>query len=131
MGNVGVDGIAFRNVSTSACRLRGYPSIQLLDSSGKRIRTHLNKGTSYTVQSTPETFVTLLSNGEALFDLGYTDSTGYGNEKCPTAFQVAITPPGTVKAINVAWEMTVYGGDIPHLRCGEITVSPVYAPPAH
>lgn len=129
MGNVGDDGIAFKNVSTSACRLKGFPNIQLLDVAGNPIVTHLNKGTSYTVQATPEKLVTLLPNDEALFDLGYTDATGYGTEKCPTAFQEAITPPGSTKSIIVAWEMTVFGGDIPHLRCGEITVSPVYASP--
>ncbi len=129
MGNVGDDGIAFKNVSTSACRLKGFPSIQLLDESGNPIVTHLNKGASYTVQATSEKIVTLLPGDEALFDLGYTDATGYGIEKCPTAFQEAITPPGSTKSIIVAWEMTVFGGDIPHLRCGEITVSPVYASP--
>ncbi len=129
MGNVSDNGIAFKNVSTSACRLKGFPNIQLLGALGNPIVTHLNKGTSYTVQATPEKLVTLLPNDEALFDLGYTDATGYGTEKCPTAFREAITPPGSTRSIIVAWEITVFGGGIPNLRCGEITVSPVYASP--
>lgn len=131
MGSVGVDGIAFKNVSKTSCTLRGYPDLQMLDAAAKPITTHLHKGTSYTVQTTPEDMVTLLPGGEALFDLGYSSSTGYGTLKCPTATQEEITPPGSDQPIIVNWQMDPYGGSIPKLHCGEVTVSSVYAPPAH
>lgn len=131
LGNIGVDGIAFKNVSETACQLYGYPNLQMLDAAGNRITTHLNKGTSYTVQAMPEELITLLPGGEAMFDLGYSDSTGYGNLKCPTSVQQEIMPPGSDKPIIVKWNMDPYGGSIPKLHCGEVTVSPVYAPPGH
>lgn len=132
MGNVGVDGIAFKNISTTICRLAGYPNLQMLDTAGNPIATYLNLGTSYTVQSRPLEPVTLLPNGEAMFDLGYTSSTGYGTAYCPTSAQVLVTPPNSNHPISTLWKMQPYGGNsIAELRCGEITVSPVYAPPAH
>jgi hypothetical protein len=131
MGHIGDDGISFKNVSTTSCTMKGYPNLQMLDAAGNRITTHLNKGTSYTVQAMPEELITLLPGGEAMFDLGYSDSTGYENLKCPTSVQQEITPPGSYKPIIVNWSMDPYGGSVPNLHCGEVTVSPVYAPPAH
>lgn len=132
MGSIGIVGIVFKNNSTITCTLKGYPELQMLDSAGKPVTTHLYKGTSVSVQFTPEELVTLLPNGEAMFDLGYSSSTGYGGASCPTSAQVEVTAPNSDKPIIVPWKLQPYGGPtIAKLRCGEITVSPVYAPPSH
>ena len=132
MGSIGIVGIAFKNTSAVACTLKGYPELQMLDSSGKHVPTYVHKGSSVSVQLTPENLVTLLPNGEALFDLGYSSATGYGGATCPTSTSVAVTPPDASQPITVSWQLQPFGGPtIAKLRCGEITVSPVYAPPSH
>lgn len=132
MGSVGVVGVVFKNNSEVTCTLMGYPDLQMLDAAGNPVITHVHKGTSVTVQFTPEDLVTLLPGGEAMFDLGYSSATGYGSAYCPTSARVLITPPNTNQPIVVPWKLQPYGGStIAKLRCGEITVSPVYAPPAH
>lgn len=129
MGHFGIDSSAFKNISNTTCTLKGFPNFKMVDDAGKHITTHVIDGTSYTVQSQPEDVVTLLPGNEAMFDLGYDNSTGYGNVICPTSAQVEITPPGSSQPIVMPWKFQPYGGgSIPKLRCGEITVSPVYWP---
>ena len=129
MGHFGIDSSAFRNISTTSCTLKGYPNLQMFDDAGKPIPTYVIDGTSYTVQAQPEDVVILLPGKQAMFDLGYDNSTGYGNAICPTSSRVEITPPGSSEPIIVSWKFQPYGGGtIPKLRCGEITVSPVYEP---
>ena len=130
MGHVGITGAGFKNISTITCTLKGYPVLQMFDAAGHPIPTHVIRGTSYTVQSIPEKAVILAPGTEAMFDLGYSNGTGYGTASCPTSAQVEITPPSAGWSIKVSWQIQPYGGDsIPQLRCGEITVSPVYAAP--
>lgn len=127
MGNYGIDSSGFKNISTSTCTLKGYPNLQMLDAVGKHIATHVKDGTSYTVQAQPVDVVVIPPGGQAKFDLGFTDSTGYGNAICPTSAQLEITPPGSNQPITVPWKLQPYGGPtIAKLRCGEITISPVY-----
>ena len=126
LGHIGVV-VHFTNRSRSTCELHGYPGMQMLDAAGKPIPTSVQRGIAYTVPKVPERAVKLTPGGEASFDLGYSDSTGYGDEKCPTSTRVEITPPNDFKPLTIAWRIEPYGGDIPHLKCGEITVSPVFA----
>ena len=129
MGHFGIDSSFFKNISNSTCTLKGYPNFQMLDSAGKHIATQVIDGTSYTVQAQKEDVVILDPGNQAQFDLGYDNSTGYGNAICPTSRQVEITPPGSSQPILVPWKFQPYGGGtIPNLHCGEITVSPVYWP---
>lgn len=129
MGHFGIDSSAFKNISNTTCTLKGYPNFQMLGDAGKHIATHVIDGTSYTVQVQPEDVVILDPGNQANFDLGFDNSTGYGNAICPTSAQVEITPPGSIQPIVVPWKFQPYGGGtIPKLRCGEITVSPVYWP---
>jgi len=129
MGHFGMDSSAFKNTSNITCTLKGYPNFQMLDKTGKHIATHVIDGTSYTVQPQPVDVIILDPGNQAMFDLGYDNSTGYGNAICPTSAQVEITPPGSSMPITVPWLFQPYGSSsIPKLRCGEITVSPVYWP---
>jgi hypothetical protein len=127
LGHIG-QLVSFENASATTCTLYGYPGLQMLDAAGRPIRTQVLRGIAYTVPSVPERPVSLPPGHEASFDLGYDDATGYGNESCPTSARVEVTPPNAYAPITVAWRMQPYGGGtIQHLRCGQITVSPVFA----
>lgn len=127
MGSVGVTGMGFKNMSTTACSLQGFPKLQMRDATGHVIPTHVLHGTSSTVQARPTKVVVLKRGKVAKFDLGFSASTGYGSAICPTSTQVEITPPNLDQSITLRWQIQPYGGSsIQKLRCGEITVSPVY-----
>jgi hypothetical protein len=99
----------------------------MLDAAGRPIPTYVQRGIAYTVPKVAERVVKLSPGAVASFDLGYDDSTGFGDEKCPTSTRVEITAPNDYRPLEIAWKIQPYGGDIPHLKCGEITVSPVFA----
>ena len=121
--------VSLRNTSRTTCTLSGYPGLQMLNAAGHPIRTQVLHGIAYTVPSVRERVVTLAPGGAASFDLGYDDGTGYGNERCPTSSRVEITPPSADTPITISWRIQPFGGgSIAHLRCGQITVSPVFAP---
>ena len=42
-------GAGFRNISKTLCNLKGYPSLQMFDTSGHRISTHIIQGPSGSV----------------------------------------------------------------------------------
>jgi hypothetical protein len=117
----------FENVSHTACTLYGYPGMQLLGAAGEPLATEVHRGASSTVPARAVRAVDLLPGKQASFDLGYADATGYGNEHCPTSTRVEVTPPNDYGHLTIAWKLQPYGGDIPHLECGEIAVSPVFA----
>jgi hypothetical protein len=130
MGHVGIAASAFQNISTTTCTLQGYPKLQMIDAAGSAVPTHVINGTSYTVVSRPDDVVVLSPGAQAMFDIGYSSQTGYGNAVCPTSAQVQITPPGSDQTISVPWILQPYGGPtIARLRCGEVTISPVFASP--
>jgi hypothetical protein len=127
LGHIG-ELVSFENVSTTTCTLHGYPGLQMLAAGGKPIRTQVLRGVAYTVPAVAQRLVSLRPGHEASFDLGYDDATGYGNERCPTSARVEVTPPNAYEPITVVWRIQPYGGGtVQHLRCGQITVSPVFA----
>ncbi|HUB76430.1 MAG TPA: DUF4232 domain-containing protein [Solirubrobacteraceae bacterium] len=130
-GSIGVV-VHFHDRSGSACTLEGYPGMQMLNAAGGKLATEVHRGASVTVPSIPVRQVTLDANGgEASFDMGYADATGFGNEHCPTSSRVEITAPNDYRTLTISWAIQPYGGDIPHLRCGQINVSPVFAGASH
>lgn len=118
--------VTLRNTSGTACSLTGYPGLQMLDASGHPIATSVVRGTSTTVSAVPVRPVVLAAGASASFEVGYQDSTGYGNASCPTSSSVEVTPPNAYHYVVVSWKMTPYGGTAQHLACGQVTVSPVY-----
>ena len=125
LGSIG-QTVHFENVSHARCTLEGYPALRMLSAAGRPLATAEHRGSSVAVPSIAPRLVTLAPGAKASFDIGYSDATGYANERCPTSARVAIIPPHDTKQITIAWRLQPYGGDIPHLRCGEIAVSPVY-----
>jgi hypothetical protein len=125
-GNVGTR-IGVTNTSPTPCFLYGYPGMQMLDSVGDPIPTDVVDGTSSTVLREPVKVVVLRTRSSAQFDIGYSDSTGYGTAICPESSSVAIVAPGTLQGIILPLRIAPYGGStIASLHCGQITVSPIY-----
>lgn len=97
-------------------------------SSGHDIPTHVKGSRATTVSSSvPTRLVPLRPGGAASFEAGWADATGFGQKRCPSAATVEVRPPGARSAIEVKWPLAPFGGSIPHLECGRIAVSPVYA----
>ena len=126
LGHEGVS-VYLRNRSNSPCLLDGYPSLQMLAASGSPISTQTKTGPSYTIAPMKPERVLLLPRRWATFFIGVTDATGYGTDTCPTSTRVAIAAPGDATAITIAMHLSAYGGDVDHVRCGEVFVSPVIA----
>ena len=128
LGHIGVE-VRFVNISARACTLYGYPGLQMLDGRNRALATRVHRGVAYTVPTTAERVVILRPRASAAFDAGWDDATGYGLKKCPTSTRVLVTPPNAYRSISVSWRIQPYGGGtIQHLRCGQITVSPVFGP---
>ena len=53
MGHVG-QLVRFKNISAKTCALKGYPSVQMFDATGRPIPTEVTDGPAYTVPSLPE-----------------------------------------------------------------------------
>ena len=131
LGHIGVE-VRFVNLSGGACSLYGYPGLQMLDGRNHALPTRVHRGVAYTVPKTAERVVIVRPRASAAFDAGWDDATGYGLKKCPTSSRVLVTPPDAYRSISVRWRIQPYGGGtIQHLRCGQITVSPVFAPTSH
>ena len=124
-GSLGMTYV-FTNTSTTTCTLGGFPVLQLLGASGQPLTT-----TTIHASQTPTT-VTLPPAGQAWFDIEFPTQTGFGNLQCPVSSALAVTPPDNTTALRISGsggQIGAYGGDIPHLMCGNITTSPVLPEP--
>ncbi len=124
-GSLGITYL-FTNISTTTCTLGGFPGLQLLNASSQPLTT-----TTIRSSETPTT-VTLQPAGQAWFDIEFPTQTGFGTLTCPTSFALAVIPPNNTMALRITGsggQISPYGGDIPHLMCGNITTSPVLPQP--
>jgi uncharacterized protein DUF4232 len=109
MGGHNLIDYAFKNDSSSACTLMGYPRFELLDRSGK-VRRH---GRAVDSQRLPgdETndapqSVTLGPGKEAAFRVYYNNGgAGYLGRPCPLSRGVRITAPGTRRSFELREEI--------------------------
>ena len=111
---------ALRNSSTTACPMDGYPSAQLLGSSGTELPTHVVSGGSYQFTDFNPAPVQLAPGATAYFNLAYSDVPTATETTCPTATQIEVTPPHAVDHDVVAVQLMV-------CAAGTLTVSPVFA----
>jgi len=127
MGHV-AEVVNLRNISTKTCKLKGYPSLKMLDASGQPMPTAVTDGfRRLDTFFVPERLVIVAAGSEASFELGFTDQTGYGTAICPASSQVEVTPPGVDQPITLRWRIASYGGTVAKLQCGHFVVSAVYA----
>jgi hypothetical protein len=94
---------------------------------GSDIPTHENREASYfPYLSLPVTRVDIQPQNIATFEIGYTDSTGFENDRCPLAQEITITPPGDSGSLVLRARLEPFGeGTTKKHQCGEIAVSPV------
>jgi photosystem II stability/assembly factor-like uncharacterized protein len=125
LGHIGLD-FYVKNVGTRACELDGYPTVQLIGNTMNLIPTVVTFGSDYTVPPVVSRSIILKPGNRSVFLLGYADETGYGNDTCPTATTLRITPPGDLASKDLRVKIQAYGGaTIQQLVCGEIAVSPI------
>jgi hypothetical protein len=120
-GAAGTNEVTFslRNTSGSACPMKGFPGAQLLSSTGAQLPTHVVPGGGYPFTNFAADQVTLAPGQAAYFNAGYSDVPHAGESTCPTATQVAITPPGASDSDLVTVQFQV-------CNMGTLTVSPVF-----
>jgi hypothetical protein len=119
--------IAITNLSKRTCFLDGVPKVQMQSAGGIDIPTHENLEASYfPYLSQPDIRVDIQPENIATFDVGYTDSTGFENDRCPLAKEITITPPGDSGSLVLHVRLEPFGeGTVKKHQCGEIAVSPV------
>jgi hypothetical protein len=114
MGSVGLR-FTFRNRSSTACHLFGFPGMRLR-SHGRALHTTVIRGSSNVVPAEPENIVTLVPGGRASFFAGYSD-VPTGNQRCPISTGADVWAPNDFRSIRVHFPASACGG--------RITVSPV------
>jgi hypothetical protein len=94
----------FTNRSESACRLFGYPDLQLFGRSGRPIPTSVKRD----LPPTP-TEVRLAPGASATFFSSYSDVIS-GSHQCPTSAVVRITAPHDAASLFIPAQLQACGG---------------------
>lgn len=91
---LGHEGTMFRihNMGSTACSLRGYPSVRLVDARGGVLATHVQRGPGYLSGNPPVSDAVLVPGGNAYFVLEWDHMPGPG-QSCPTSRRLLITMP--------------------------------------
>ena len=102
MGGHNTIDYAFKNDSTLACTLMGYPRFELLDKAGK-VRPHGRAISSVQLPGDdskhPPQLVTIEPDKEAWFRVYYNSGgAGYVGKPCPVSRMVWISAPGTTRS---------------------------------
>ncbi|PRW63699.1 DUF4232 domain-containing protein [Actinopolyspora mortivallis] len=92
--------LTLRNTGDTTCTLRGYPELELLDSSGEALPTEVSRN-----QDPPPTTVRLAPQRTTSARLHWgVVPTGSGPEDCePVPTSVRVTPPETGKSFRLPW----------------------------
>jgi len=85
----------FTNVSGTACRLYGYPGLQLYGRAGRPIPTTVKRSLSPGPSN-----VILAPGGSATFRSSYSDVSS-GSKPCGTSAVMAITPPNATASLFI------------------------------
>ncbi|GAC1434981.1 MAG: hypothetical protein NVSMB65_08960 [Chloroflexota bacterium] len=100
MGHIGLM-IQLHNRSGQSCTLFGYPGAQLLDARHRALPTHLHWGLGYLSGNSVRQTVWLPRGGNAFFILEWAHIPT-GNEACPRAPYILITPPNDYSSLLVS-----------------------------
>jgi hypothetical protein len=127
MGTV-AEELGFVNRGEKTCSLRGYPHIQMLNASGKPLKTtdHTAPG-AFGIEVTT---VNLAPGATAYFGLVYHNQTGFAKLTCPTSAALSISPPHSAVAITLRGSdarIEAFSGTIVRLVCGVLRVTAVTA----
>jgi len=113
--------VVFRNISSTACVLSGYPGGQMLDAQGTQIPTTVVRGGRLPFTNLAPSVVTLGPGGVAYFNIGFSDVPTGTETTCPRAMSLIVTPPGAYDHVTIAVA-------IAPCDKGLLTVSPVFGP---
>jgi Protein of unknown function (DUF4232) len=120
--------IALRNVSTTACRLRGYPRAALVDGAGRRLPLHVSQGSGFFPDTRAGPRPVVLAPGRlAHFGIGFVTNNEYAHAHvCRRAAAAMAAAPGGAGAIH--WQRVSLGRAPSISPCGSrLTVSPIHA----
>jgi len=119
-GNYRAVKLAFDNEGITPCRIGGYPTILLLDSTGtpvanlvvdrvttSSIGARLAQGPISAAESKSDAQITIAPRGEAWFQVGW--STG---QNCPVVSRISVTAPGGTESFAVNHPLTVCEGRV-------------------
>ena len=102
--------VTLRNRSSAACRVEGYPKVQLLAASGRPLPTRVVHGQASTFPDTAVRPVELRPGDSASFDIGFDRIPGSTGAACPMAQQIVITPPAQTHALPLDGQLDPCGG---------------------
>lgn len=118
--------LTLRNVSTSACRLRGYAAARLLDSAGRPLPLRARRGHGFfpDTRRAPR-FVALSPGSRARFGISFATNSEYAHAHvCRTATGVATAAPASARR----WQHLTLPGAPRISPCGDLLVlSPIHA----
>jgi hypothetical protein len=123
---------AFVNKGASACSLIGYPKLQMLSSAGAQISTTDHSGAGAGTVSPPRKLVVIKPGKRAYFFVSYYVYTGTGSATCPTAAELALTPPGSSTAVTLSGSgaaIQPFAGSDTSVGCGVVYVTALSAKP--
>ncbi|CAN7381844.1 DUF4232 domain-containing protein [Brevundimonas sp. LjRoot202] len=108
--------IGVQNLGAQACSLTGYPSVSLEDAAGRAlttVRTDQHPDSYFRSGEAP-TSVELAPRAKAFFDLAWTviPNEAQGEQVCPSAADILMTPPGDASPVTLAQTFTACGGRI-------------------
>jgi hypothetical protein len=110
MGGRNTIDYAFKNNSSSACTLKGYPRYELLDRSGKvrlRGRAINSQQLPGAEPKQPPHLVTIEPGKEAWFRVYYNSGgAGYMGKPCPVSRKVRIVAPGITRLFSLKENIT-------------------------
>jgi hypothetical protein len=118
--------IALRNVSQTACRLRGYPRAALVDAAGHRLPLRVSQGSGFFPDTRAAPRPVVVAPGAlAHFGIGFVTNNEYAHgHVCRTASAAMEAAPGAA----VRWQRVSLRRAPRVTPCGgRLTVSPVHA----
>jgi hypothetical protein len=111
--------IVFRNVSKTACSLRGWPQIVVRTTAGKTVATTVSKVEYSNLAPVPDTEIVLPAGQNAIVTA--TSATGPG--RCVTRWTLGLTLPGAAHPVTVPGPT----GSFAPCVGGQLRLSPFYA----
>ena len=111
--------IVFRNVSKTACSLRGWPRIVVRAAAGKPVATTVSQVNYSNLAPVPDTEIDLPAGQSAIVTA--TSATAPG--RCVTRWTLGLTLPGAVRPVTVAGP----AGSFAPCVGGQLQLSPFYA----
>jgi hypothetical protein len=103
--------LVLRNASSHTCALTGYPGLQRLTTSGRRVLTHVRRGTGYLFRDRGPMRVVLRPGATASDGVEWR-SAALGSRACRTSQRLEVTPPDATRHLTIRAAVNACGGRI-------------------